>query len=774
MPKKEILTNIDGRKLKLTNLDKVMYPSVDVTKAKLIQLYIQLSKYALPHLRDRPLTLIRFPDGVDGNRFYSKNKPDWTPQWIPDVKVVHDNDTIRYITANEPATLAWTANLASLDLHPMQVKVQHMDKPDQFIFDLDPSPEFGFDKVKELALSLRSFLQSYGYHAFIKTSGSKGLHIYIPLIVDQTVDKVFDAFKKIAKEYVAAHSDTTTLGLTKDKRKGKVLLDIYRNRKSQTCAAPYTTRARLGAPISTPFEWSIMDQVTSSTHWHANNIMDYLETHGDAWQHFYEHATELHTTRKSQADNVVKDGKKLKKAKQTLKKYELKRNFEKTDEPEPVPIVGNNDLFVIQLHDASTLHYDLRLEHDGALLSWAIPKGFPSRSGVKRLAIETEPHPVKYLTYEGVIPQEEYGGGTMWIFDNGKYETIKKSEKKVTFRLHGNMIRGEFTLVKTKGNHWLLSTKDNLDFGNHKIEPMLAGVSKKVPSNKDYFYEVKWDGIRVIATKWHDEVIILSRSGRDITASFPKIVNNLKDELSHSAVIDGEIVALDDYGAPNFANVISRMHTMGKSSIERASNKIKTALYAFDCMVLDGVNICHLPVEIRREWLRALFDDREHLRYSNSFEDGKELFEAAMSHGLEGVMAKKSGSIYTEGSRSSHWLKIKVRHDDEALLIGYTAGKGDRSGSFGSLHLATKDEDGNLVYKGKVGTGFDTAKRKEIFDKIKDLPTIRKPIKDKIEEPHATKWIQSDYIIKIQYASLTPNKTYREPVFKGMYLEDEL
>ncbi len=776
---KEIITNIEGRKLKLTNLDKVLYPSLGVTKAELIQTYIQLAPYALQHLADRPLTMIRFPDGINGNRFYSKNKPTWTPDWIPDVQVSHENDTIRYILADEVATLAWTANLAALDLHPMQVKANHMDKPDQFIFDLDPSPSFGFDRVKELALSLKEFLEGYGYHAFVKTSGSKGLHIYIPLVVDQTTDKVFDAFKKISQEYVAAHKDITTLGMTKKKRKGKVLLDIYRNHKSQTCAAPYTTRAREGAPISTPFRWELMDQVETSKQWNVRTIMDYLKEEGDPWANYYEFASELHTVRKeiskSQAlnekpvvDEIVIDPE----VSEKLSNYDKKRNFKKTNEPSAEPVAGNDDRFVIQLHDASSLHYDLRLEQGGVLLSWAIPKGFPSRNGVKRLAIETEPHPVKYLTFQGVIPKGEYGGGTMWIFDSGKYEIVEQTTKKITFTLKGKLIKGTFTLVKTRDKQWLLSTKQDLDFGNYKVKPMLASMSKKVPDKNDYFYEVKWDGIRVVASIWHDEVKLLSRSGRDITERFPLIVEQLKDEMSHSAVIDGEIVALDANGAPNFAKVISRMHTSSKNSIERASKRIKTSLYAFDCMVIDGVNICNLPVERRREWLRTLFNDREHLRYSNTFEDGEGLFAAAESMGLEGIMAKKRGARYVDGKRSEHWLKVKVRHDDEATLIGYTKGKGDRSGSFGSLHLAKIDE-GNYSYMGKVGTGYDQTMMKEIFSKLKALKKVKKPIKDKIDQESETVWVEEAYTIKVKYASMTENGTYREPVYKAMIPLDE-
>ena len=775
---KDIVTNIEGRKVKITNLDKMLYPNLGVTKAEFIQTYMQLAPYVLPHLKDRPLTMIRFPDGVFGNKFYSKNKPDWTPKWIPDVEVTHENDTIKYILVNELATLAWTANLAALDLHPMQVRAKHMNKPDQFIFDLDPSPEFGFDRVKELAISLRAFLESYGYHAFVKTSGSKGLHIYIPLVVDQTIDKVFKVFKKISEEFVAANKDIATLRIAKEKRKGKVLLDIYRNHKSQTCAAPYTTRAREGAPISTPFRWEVMDQVKTSQQWNVRTVMDYIKEEGDPWKNFHEYASELHTIRKSiSVDKNEKEESREEKivnqqAEKLLVKYGQKRDFNKTSEPIAESIIGNDNRFVIQLHDASNLHYDLRLEQGGVLLSWAIPKGFPSRNGVKRLAIETEPHPVKYLTFEGEIPKDEYGGGTMWIFDSGIYEVIDQTTKKITFYLKGKLVKGTFTLVKTRDKQWLLSTKENLDFGSTKIKPMLASMSKNVPEVKDYFYEVKWDGIRVIASVWHDEVKLLSRSGRDITERFPKIVSQLKDEMSHSAVIDGEIVALNDNGAPNFANVISRMHTSGKNAIERASKRIKTSFYAFDCTVIDGVNICDLPIEKRRQWLRTLFDDREHLRYSNTFEDGENLFAAAQAMGLEGIMAKKRGARYVEGKRSDYWLKIKVRHDDEAILIGYTKGKGDRSGSFGSLHLA-KIEDGKYNYMGKVGTGYDAEKMKEIFARLTKLKKIKKPIENKIDEESETVWVEEAYTIKIEYASMTDNGTYREPVYKAMIPVDK-
>lgn len=193
---KHILTNIEGREVKVTNLDKILYPNIEFSKAELIKLYIELATFSIPHIRNRPLTMIRFPDGIDGIKFYSKNRPNWSPKWIPDAEVSHENITTNYILANEKATIAWIANLAALELHPMQTKAEHLDKPDQFIIDLDPSPQISFDQLKKLALALKEFLEMYGYTPFVKTSGSKGLHIYVPLVVDQKTDIVFQAFKK--------------------------------------------------------------------------------------------------------------------------------------------------------------------------------------------------------------------------------------------------------------------------------------------------------------------------------------------------------------------------------------------------------------------------------------------------------------------------------------------------------------------------------------------------------------------------------------------------
>ncbi len=755
LPKKEIITEVDGRRLKLTNLQKVLFPSVGIMKAEIINYYINSAPYILKFINQRPLTLIRFPDGITANKFYSKNKPNWTPQWVASVKIDQEDD-ITYIMANEPATLAWTANLASLELHPMQIRANHLKYADHFIFDLDPPESADFEVVKQLAMKLKPFLEGYGYHPFIKTSGSKGLHIYVPITPQYDNATLLKSVKSLAKSYIK-NDPSVTLKMSKEKRKGKVLLDIYRNHRSQTCVAPYSTRAKSGAPVSTPISWDELSDLESSRAFDIYTVLERLEAGVDPWDTFFDHAVQLH----DHADM----------SKKKLAEYAKKRDFKKTPEPvdSSTPSNVSNNRYVIQLHDSSNLHYDLRIEDEGVLRSWAIPKGLPTKMGIKRLAIETEPHPIKYLTFEGVIPKTEYGGGEMWIFDTGEYEYIKKDAKKIKIKLSKGKIKGTFTLINTRDSQWLVET-DIEESGIKSMKgtsPMLASMGEKIPQNASYFHEIKWDGIRVLIEKKGKYVKITSRNGNDLTEKFPKIVESFSSQEPQEIIADGEIVALNPNGTPNFSKVVGRMHLTGKDTIRKASIKTQTVFYAFDCIYLDGLSIMHLPIERRRKWLQVNIKVEEYVRFSQAFDDGEQLFQAIKAQGMEGIMSKLKGSKYDAGNRSKSWLKIKVRETDTALIIGYTKGKGDRSALFGSLHLAKLEND-KLVYYGKVGTGFDKTKMKKIYKILSTIKTVKKPIPDSIEEERDTIWLAPEYSCNIRYASMTSNNTYREPVYIDM------
>lgn len=776
MPSKEIHVNVENQVIKLSNLDKMLFPNSGIIKAELIEYYQKIAPYILPHIENRPLTLIRFPDGIDKVKFYSKNKADWTPAWIASTKMPPvlgemakpESEEIEYVLANNVATLVWLANLAAIELHSMTLRNPNF-MPDVCIFDLDPPEGIDFQIIKNVVWDLKLLLESLGYHPFLKTSGSKGLHIYVPIDPIYPTEKVVETAKNIAKEFITSHPNTTLL-VSKERRTNKILIDIYRNHRSQTCANAYSVRAKEGAPVSTPIFWDDFEKLKSSQQFNIRNIFDYLAKKGDPWANIYDYKSPLHSTNSIISDATIADKTDQEASKmqsEPLNSYSEKRNFNKTSEPVAQIIENETGIlrYVIQKHNATNLHYDLRLEHNGVLLSWAIPKALPHILGEKRMAIQTEPHPMKYIDFEGIIPKEEYGGGEMWVFDTGELTYLIKEENKIKFELKKGKIVGQFYLYQTEGNKWLIERKsEGLAIESISIQPMLADLALKISPNPSFFYEIKWDGIRAIIRKTAEKIEIISRNGNDITANFPEIVKAIAEMDIQTGVLDGEIVCLNPKGVPDFAKIISRMHLKGKEAIEAASKHNKATLYLFDLLYLDGIDTRQLPIEKRRKWLNISFKDVEALRFSQAFDDGKALFEAIKLQNMEGIIGKKWGSSYQSNTRNLNWQKIKVRNTETALIIGYTRGQGDRALLFGSLILAQKEGE-EFIYKGKVGTGFTEQKLKDILSILAKIPKGNKMIKESIDEEVNAVWLQPQLSCEVQIASLTVNNTFREPVF---------
>lgn len=756
MAKTYIHTEVDGQKLKLSNLEKVLYPDSNVTKAEVIQYYLDIAPILAKYLNHRPLTLIRFPDGIEKSKFYAKTKPKWTPEWVKSYKIQHSEESIPYIVSDSNATIIWLANLAALELHPMQMTIDDYEHPDHFIFDLDPPENGDFEDVKEIALKLKSFLENYNYNTFIKTSGSKGLHIFVPIIKKYNHEEMVEAVKLLAKIFVSQNTKLTTLALNKQKRKGKILIDILRNHESHTTVAPYSLRGKNGAPISFPIKWQWVNDLQSSKDIHIRNYKEYIEKHGDVWNDFYTSATPLHTDKES--------GEIDEKIQKKLQAYIDKRNFENTPEPGLENVHSKGNRYCIQFHDASNLHYDLRLEDEGTLLSWAIPKGLPYQANVKRMAIRTEDHPLKYLTFEGVIPKGQYGAGSMWVFDSGQFEWIEKKDTKYKFKIKSKSLDRSYSLFKTKGNQWLIQLIDIKDqLIKLPIQPMLADQSKTVPSGKDFVYEIKWDGIRCIFHLENDAIKIYSRSGREITSKFPELLDPSLFDVE-SGIFDGEIVCLDPEGRPLFSQVISRMHSEGKQNIKKQKTKNPVVCYLFDCLSLDGKNITQESLDRRQAWLNCALRINNHIRLSEAIVDGNALFEATKKMNIEGIMAKIKTAPYHIGQRSKNWQKVKHRSDADCYIAGYTKGEGDRSNLFGSLHLLLKE--GNAYrYMGKVGTGFDSKKMRMLLNTFKNYVSEHKLFEEKTDNDNDSVWLHPQLKCKIQYASLSSNGTYREPVF---------
>jgi DNA ligase D-like protein (predicted ligase)/DNA ligase D-like protein (predicted polymerase)/DNA ligase D-like protein (predicted 3'-phosphoesterase) len=758
------LVEVGKRKLELSNLEKVLYPEDQVLKAEIIQYYLSIAPTILNHIKGRPLSLVRYPDGIHGEQFFQKNRPEWTPQWVEYTELGKEK-LKQYVVATEEATLVWLANLACLELHHVHSRKPHLDKPDNMVFDLDPPEGYGFEDVVDIAFRLKEHLEGYDYIPFAKTSGKKGVHVVVPLESNWDFEEVFQATKNVAIPFVQENTDTT-LQIKKDSRKGRVLIDIYRNRPSQTIVSAYSLRGAIGAPISMPLTWEELGQIKSAGDYNIHNTVKKVLQDGDAWEAIMAYARPLHTKIKKNTKRSAPEPSEHYKMPEQLRKYVEKRNFESTPEPRGVLSIGNDDSFVIHRHHATRLHYDLRLEQEGTLKSWAVPRGMPAAPGIKRLAVATEDHPMEYLSFEGTIPKGQYGGGDMWRYCMGRYEITKHKKGGFYFKLNSPELNAEYRMHETKDKEWILERVDNpqIDWLNKPVDFMLSQSSKEPPMGKDFIYEVKWDGIRAMIIINDGEIRIMSRNQNDITDKFPELQIPEEAFRASCAIFDGEIVCLDDKGRPQFKKVINRIQQSTEGGIRRAAVSNPAYCYLFDCLYLDGRAIVNEALIRRKEWLKDSLKKGTAYRMSDTVLEGKELFEAARQMNLEGIMAKDRTSRYLPGKRSASWIKVKVRNTVDCIILGYTKGKGDRSRYFGALHIGQLHDE-EWIYRGKVGSGFTEKSMKEILKNLNEIERTTKYIKEKPLDDSVTTWLKPEAICEIQYASLTPNNTYREPVF---------
>jgi len=636
MAKTTRAVQVGRRKLELSNLNKVLWPEDGVTKAELIHYYLAIAPTILNHVRGRPLSLVRFPDGIHGEKFFQKNLPDWVPEWLETTEIGDDRKKINYVVATEDASLVWLANMACIELHQMHCRASLRDHPDYFVFDIDPPDGTPWSTIVEHGYMLKDEIEKFGYHTFVKTTGRKGLHIVAPIEPRWDFDTVFEAASLIAKPFVAAHAGTCTLKLPKGQRDNKILIDIFRNRPSQTIVSAYSVRGLEGATVSMPLTWEQLGRAGGIRDFTLRNVPDLVKEQGDAWEGLDAYAVELHTHRTAaRAVRTLEPSRKRKTAEQ-LETYSRKRAFARTPEPAGGGVEDTRNRFVVHRHHASRLHYDLRLEENGVLKSYAVPKGLPPRPGIKRLAVQTEDHPIEYLSFEGTIPKGEYGGGNMWVYASGRYEVTKNKKDSRYIRLTSRGLTGEYRIIPTRGKENLLERVDTpqTDWLAEPVEFMLSDISTTVPSSNQWMYEVKWDGIRAMISLDEGTVRIRSRNQRDITMAFPELT---KPEDSFSAtcgLFDCEIVCLDASGRPMFKEVIHRMRQRSESAAARARAKMPAVCYVFDCLYLDGRPLAGEPIERRREWMADAIKTGKKAPYrvSQTIDDGEGLFAASGRH----------------------------------------------------------------------------------------------------------------------------------------------
>ncbi|OGO30942.1 MAG: DNA ligase D [Chloroflexi bacterium RBG_16_56_11] len=519
-----------------------------------------------------------------------------------------------------------------------------------------------------------------------------------------------------------------------------------------------------------------------------------------------------------------------------LGEYDKKRDFRRTPEPAPTaPAAGAGPLlFVVQKHAARRLHYDLRLELDGALKSWAIPGGPSLDPQVKRLAVMVEDHPLDYASFEGNIPAGEYGAGQVIVWDRGDYSPDEEgklsfgdrdeaSERlrrglaagKLSFTLRGHKLKGSWTLVKMKRgqNDWLLIkhrdeqadtaknildkdrsvvsglTIDNLKAGKKasaptstapgldnvasarrtafpaRLAPMLASSAERPFSDPDWLFEPKLDGYRTIAAISDGRVRLLSRNGLDVTEKYAVIVESLRRQPAASLVLDGEIIALDEKGKLCFQCLQGYLESMGRRD-NQGPAAAAIIYYVFDILYLDGYDLSGVPLTGRKEVLDRVLSTTPAMRFLEHFEgEGEVIYHAAIDQGLEGVLAKRKGSVYKPGQRSPDWLKIKSVKTDDFVIGGYTPGTGNRSHSFGALVLGYYNDKDRLIPAGNVGSGFDDRLLTDLKSRLDAIKTERSPFEAKVDLNTPVTWVRPELVAEVKFSERTRDGRLRAPVF---------
>ncbi|TML28976.1 MAG: DNA ligase D [Actinobacteria bacterium] len=461
-----------------------------------------------------------------------------------------------------------------------------------------------------------------------------------------------------------------------------------------------------------------------------------------------------------------------------LTEYERKRDFETTSEPAPKRRSRKQPAaprFVIQEHHARRLHWDLRLERDGALASWAVPNGIPDDPQRNRKAVRTEDHPLEYLDFEGEIPRGEYGAGTMRVWDRGTYEVHKFRDDEVMVTFHGERVRGRYVLFRAgrEPKDWMIHRMDpperaGRDPMPERVVPMLAKLGPLPRDEERYGFEVKWDGVRAIAYAEPGRLRLQSRNLNDITARYPEVRGLARELGARTAVLDGEVVAFDEEGRPSFERLQRRMHLASDSQVRRQAKANPVAYVIFDLLHLDGESLMSRPYAERRARLEELgLDGPGWQTPRHRVGDGAALLAATAEQGLEGVIAKRLDSPYEPEKRSGAWIKVKNLQRAELWIGGWLPGEGRRTDRIGALVVGRRDEEGRLRYVGRVGTGFKEQDLAALQAKLKPLRRKTSPFEGR-QPPRGAVFVEPRLQAIVEFREWTASGTLRAPSYKGL------
>ncbi|MFC5930125.1 ATP-dependent DNA ligase [Cryobacterium melibiosiphilum] len=826
------VVTVNGHRITLTHLDKVMYPETGTTKAEVLAYYANVAPALIRYTANRPATRKRWVHGVGstdepGAVFFQKNLEEGAPDWVRRLPIQHTDRISVYPLVNDLATLTWLAQLSALEIHVPQWQFApggEARNPDRLVLDLDPGPGVGLADCAEIARFARTILQGAGLEPMPVTSGSKGIHLYAPLDGRYSAEQVVLVAHELARALEVDHPDRVVSGMSKALRPGKVFVDWSQNSAAKTTIAPYSLRGRARPTVAAPRHWAELDS-PGLAQLEFGEVVERLARLGDPLA--------VIMPGEGSSDEAIAT------VDDRLTAYRDKRRADRT--PEPVPArpaatgaatdaaasvapapVGSatGTSFVIHEHHARRLHWDLRFERDGVLVSWALPKGVPSDSAHNHLAVHTEDHPLEYGSFEGTIPTGEYGAGQIFIWDHGEYELEKWRDDEVIATLHGQpggSLGGprRVALIQTGGGagsgdakaaqNWLIHlmkpTGPQSGAGNAAtanptearpgaaltlpdyVSPMLATAGSERDLGEDaWAFEMKWDGIRAIALlDGAGGVRLLTRNGNDVTASYPEIVAGLRATVPvGSAVLDGEIVALDRSGRPSFGLLQTRMN-LGAAEARAAGLRVPVHYLLFDVLERHGQALMAEPYDARRavlDGLLATTPDGARIQVPPALEgDYADALRTSRVLGLEGFVAKLRTSAYSPGRRSRSWIKVKHTLMQEVVIGGWRPGTGNRANTVGALLLGipgASARPGELVYVGRVGTGFSERDLSAAHALLEPLAAAESPFLTMPRlDARDAHWVQPVLVGEVEFGEWTPAGRLRHPSWRGWRTDKE-
>ena len=828
---------IGEHKIRLTNPDKVLYPRAGFTKRHVVDYYVAVAPYLLPHLRDRPVTLKRYPNGTRGHFFYEKDAPTFTPAWVKTFPVPRraGGPDINYIVINDVATLAWCATVANLEIHPFLHRIPRLDQPTGVVFDLDPGEGMDVLSCAEVAVLLRRALAGIGLQAFPKVSGSKGLQLHVPLNTRVSYVETAEFALVTAEALERVHPRLVVTDMAKARRAGRVLIDWSQNADYKTTVAVYSLRAKRDEPfVSCPVTWEELDRAIAtknaqSLYFDPATALQRLSDVGDLYRPVLRVKRQLPGAR-----GEGRGRRRTEPKPRSLEAYRAKRDFTKT--PEPAPAAprasrqGGRRRFVVQKHAASQLHYDFRLEMHGVLKSWAVPKGVPQTIDERRLAMATEDHPIEYLDFEGTIPQGQYGGGTVMVWDIGTYDIVEgnywKGEIEVSLR--GRKLAGTWRLRRDEERKWsLVKVADNDGrYRRRRVPDDTSALTGRTMDRIAADNDRQWQSNRadsddrrvrpakrrsmphepvdvadlpaatpgfiqpmrpvLVATlpegaQWSYEpkldgyrALALKPGGAvQLLSRNEKVLNTrfpaiarALERLPDDTLLDGEIVALDESGRPAF------------NLLQNDGSGPGVRYYAFDALIYRGRSLVGLSLEKRRNALAAALADVDgpvEVTVTLTAPVG-DLIAAAKRFGLEGIVAKRRDSRYEPGRSRGAWVKCRVSPGQEFVIGGYLPG----SHIFDAL-LVGYYEGARLLFVAKIRNGFTPSAKTEVAARFADLETDRSPFANLPEPKNARRglaltaeamkqcrWLKPKLLAEVAFTEWTPNGHLRHASFVGL------